>query len=338
MKLVNWNIEWMNDWFAPISAGAPAWRQDNPGRGITDVAGLAARVASVIEQLAPDVVTIQEGPSRLGEMELFVTDHLNGDFDILGPAGNGSQRLYTLVKRGGRINEARRLWPDQAPFDYTASWPVDVTGDLIIEGYTFTREPLLASVRIGSREVILINLHTKSKYIHGGRRLWQNEATRPQFIAQAVRNRRRIAAELRRVRQIIDQLFDADSEARVIVAGDLNDGPGIDFFEEHYLINNVVTVVSGSPFHPQQMLRHTFIDRQLKSENYTARFDDYIDNITDRPLLLDHILVSPSLNWGALRHSRIEHAAFAAALDPSKQGREAVPSDHRPQSATFEIS
>ena len=54
MKLVNWNIEWMNDWFVPISAGPPAWRDSNPGRGIADVPALAARVARVIGAMRPD--------------------------------------------------------------------------------------------------------------------------------------------------------------------------------------------------------------------------------------------------------------------------------------------
>ncbi len=85
------------------------------------------------------------------------------------------------------------------------------------------------------------------------------------------------------------------------------------------------------------MLRHAFIDRMLRAENWTARFDDFIDNVRDRPLLLDHILVSPSLYWGALRNATIEHAAFEASLAPGASGRDAAPSDHRPQSALFEF-
>ncbi len=337
MKLVNWNIEWMNDWFVPISAGAPAWRDANPGRGIADVAALAARVARVIAALRPDLLAVQEGPSRAGEMQLFVDDHLDGGFEVIGPSGSGSQRLYMLVRKGGAASGARRVWHDQAALDLSLPWPVDIAGDLVVEGYQFTREPLLVEVEIGGRPILVINLHSKSKYIHGGRGLWDNEATRPQFIAQAVRNRRRIAAELMRTRQLIEAVLAADPEARLIVAGDLNDGPGVDFFEQHYLIHNVVAVVSGNPFNPRQMLRHAFIDRELKERNFTARFDDFIDKITDRPLLLDHILVSPSLYWSALRNARIEHDAFEAELDPTKGGRDAHPSDHRPQSASFEL-
>ena len=337
MKIVNWNIEWMNDWFTPISAGGPGWRTDNPGRGISSVISLAERVASVIRALDADVLTIQEGPSRKGEMELFVNDHLEGSYDVIGPAGRGTQRLYTLVRKNGVVDHAKRVWPDPGRIDFLEPWPVDVTGDLVVEGYEFTREPLEVLLTIEGREVVLLNLHTKSKYVHMGQQLWRDPATRSQYIARAVRNRRRIAAELMRVRTHLDQILSANQEARVIVAGDLNDGPGVDFFEQYYLIHNVVAVVSGNPFNPRRMLRHAFIDRELRDRNFTARFDDFVDDIPDRPLLLDHILLSPTLYWGALRNARIEHEAFDAAVEPSAQGRMREPSDHRPQSASLEF-
>jgi endonuclease/exonuclease/phosphatase family metal-dependent hydrolase len=337
MKLANWNIEWMNDWFTPISAGPPGWRTANEGRGVSDVAALAARVAGVIRALGADVVTIQEGPSRKGEMQLFVDDHLDGAWEVFGPSGRGTQRLFALVRKGGAVEQARRVFPEPGRIDFGESWPVDVTGDLIVEGYEFTREPLELELTVAGRKVVLLNLHTKSKYIHGGRSLWDDPATRAQFIAQAVRNRRRIAAELMRVRTHLDELLTADPEARLVVMGDLNDGPGIDFFEQNYLIHNVVAVVSGSPFHPRHMLRHAFIDRELKDRNFTARFDDFVDDIRDRPLLLDHILLSPSLYWGALRNARIEHEAFEAQLVTGPTARMSRPSDHRPQSASLEF-
>lgn len=336
MKVANWNIEWMNDWFTPISAGPPAWRRNNPGKSIADVAALAQRVAGVVRAMAPDLLMVQEGPSRVGEMQLFVDDYLDGAYEVIGPSGSGAQRLYALVRKQGEIEAAERYWPAEGRIDLAESWPVDVTGDLVIEGYEYTREPLGLVLQVAGKQVLAFNLHTKSKYIHGGRALWDNEATRQQYVAQAVRNRRRIAAELMRLRNLLDEVLSDDPEARIMVLGDLNDGPGVDFFEQQYLIHNVVAVVSGSPFNPRKMLRHAFIDRELRDRNFTARFDDFIDNIRDRPLLLDHILLSPSLYWGALRNARIEHEVFEAALGPGTR-RDSRPSDHRPQSATLEF-
>lgn len=64
----------------------------------------------------------------------------------------------------------------------------------------FTRDPLEVLLTIEGRDVLLLSLHTKSRLVHMGQRLWRDPATRSQYIAQAVRNRRRIAAELMRVR------------------------------------------------------------------------------------------------------------------------------------------
>lgn len=79
MRIVNWNIEWMNNWF--VGQGANAFRNDNPGRGITDVADLCQRVAGVIVSLDPDVLLVEEGPSDWDEMALFVRQCLGDDAD-----------------------------------------------------------------------------------------------------------------------------------------------------------------------------------------------------------------------------------------------------------------
>jgi hypothetical protein len=181
MRVANWNIEWMNDWFVPIREGGPDWR-DGPvtgGRPVEDVRELADRVAAVIRRMAPDLLAVQEGPSRAGEMQLFVDEHLDGAFKVLGPTGRGTQRLYILARTDGAILSVERLWPEPGEIDFDLAWPVDVVGDLVIEPYDFTRTPLVAVVRAGGRRYVVVNLHTKSKYIHRGRALWVNEATRP---------------------------------------------------------------------------------------------------------------------------------------------------------------
>jgi hypothetical protein len=77
VKIANWIIEWMNYCFTPISPGPPGWRVNNPNRGITDIGALAGRVAGVIRALNAEVITIQEGPSRQSEMQLFVDEAEN---------------------------------------------------------------------------------------------------------------------------------------------------------------------------------------------------------------------------------------------------------------------
>jgi endonuclease/exonuclease/phosphatase family metal-dependent hydrolase len=334
MKVANWNVEWMNDWFVSDSEAA-AWRPrvERGDRPVEDVQGLAARVAAVIRTIDPDVLALQEGPSRVAEMELFVADHLDGSYVVLGPSGKGQQKLYTLVRRDGPTAAAYSSARDL--IDLASSWEVDLDGRLTLEEYAFTRAPLIVVLRDCGRDVLLVNLHTKSKFVQNGARRWREPSERQGYIVDAMRNRRRIAAELMRARLWIDAKLRADEETPIIVAGDLNEGPGLDFFESFYLSHDSVAIVAGSPFDPRIMLRHAFIDSEDRERNWTARFDDFIDGVLDRPLLLDHILLSQSLNWGAFEASRIEHEAFEAELRPELPGRAGRPSDHRPQSATF---
>lgn len=140
-----------------------------------------------------------------------------------------------------------------------------------------------------------------------------------------------------RVRMALDERLEDDAEARIVVVGDLDDGPGVDLFEEHPLIHNVVAVVFSNPFNPRRMLRHAFIDRELRGRNWTARFDDCIDGIRDRPLLLDRILLAPAMYWGPFRTARIEHDAFEAQIGRRASGRMRDASDHRPQGVTLEL-
>lgn len=78
MKIISWNVEWMNDWF--VGGGAVGLRHNNAGRGIGDVNALATRVRDVIWALDVDVLILQEGPGDIREMELFVSNYLNNDY------------------------------------------------------------------------------------------------------------------------------------------------------------------------------------------------------------------------------------------------------------------
>ncbi|MEM6844638.1 MAG: endonuclease/exonuclease/phosphatase family protein [Bacteroidota bacterium] len=340
MKIANWNIEWMNRWFNsdsdPVALKTPEQAQNV---GISDLPDLMRRVGQVIENIQADVIAIQEGPSRREEMQLFVNQALQGQYDIYGPSGMGQQKLYVLVRQQGTVSSVG-FPPPPEQIDLGATWDVDVDGDMWLDPYEFTRDPLLVDITSNQGNTIrLINLHTKSKYVHGGQQLWNSD--RQAFIVKALKARRRISAEVMRVREYIESMLDRDPEARIVVVGDLNDGEGTDFFERHYLTHNLVGMIAGSPFHPRRMLRHAFIDTMPKEFNYTAVFDDYIDNIQNRQILLDHILVSPALYWldqnTPAITGLIEHQAFESEIDVNTSGRQQLPSDHRPQSVTLPI-
>jgi endonuclease/exonuclease/phosphatase family metal-dependent hydrolase len=332
----------MNRWFSADSE-EPALKSaaDAAQVGISDLDALLGRVGQVITAVEADAVAVQEGPSRRAEMELFVQEGLGGGWEVYGPSGQGQQKLYVLVRDGGGI-AAATFPPPPEQIVLGESWQVDVDGDRRIEPYEFTRAPLVLDLTSTQGGIVrLVNVHTKSKYVHAGQSLWENPDTKQDFVDLALKARRRISAEVMRVREYVDAMFARDPDSRIVVMGDLNDGPGTDYFERHYLTHNLVGMLAGSPFHPPRMLRHAFIDLEEEERNFTAIFDDFVDEIDDRKILLDHILVSPALYWmgqeAPVVTGRIEHEAYEAGIDEAASGRQRLPSDHRPQSVTLPV-
>lgn len=329
MKIVNWNIEWMNNWFT--GNAEPVW---GSGSLSADEARQAAgRAAAVIDALAPDVLCIQEGPSAEAEMDLFLAEFLSDAqgprYDYLIGADGGAQKLYVLRRRGGRCAAIDRAVdaPSAALADV---WDADVNGDMLLEPYDFTRRPLVVDADpVGAPPVRLVVLHTKSKFVQAGEAKWRDPARRQEFVVAALENRRRISAEGFRLRTYLDVLVADDPEARIIVTGDWNDGPGRDLFERSYLTHNVADIVLGSTFTPDLIFHHPLIARVPTPALFTARFDDYVDEIDDRPLLLDHFALSPALR-DHVEDAGIAHDAFEAQLNSSGRRRQDRPSDHRP--------
>jgi hypothetical protein len=322
----------MNNWF--VGGGDVAFRQTHDSSGITDVADLADRVAGAIRTIDPDVVTVQEGPSDIREMLLFTETYLLDEndipiYDVFGGVDGGAQKVYTFVRRNGPLQNA--AIPDDAETTALENpWESDIDGDLRVAPYEFTRRPLVVSGQTaGGFDIWIISLHTKSKYVYSGQAMWNDPERRQDYIVAAMTNRRRISSEAMRTRRYIDALLDQDQQARIVVTGDFNDGPGVDFFELRYLTHNVTDILLGSTFRSDRLFLHAFLTDVPEADRYTCIFDDFVDDIDDRPLVLDHIIVSPAL-IGRIQNSGINHAEYNAAIDETAAGRQREPSDHRP--------
>jgi hypothetical protein len=74
-----------------------------------------------------------------------------------------------------------------------------------------------------------------------------------------------------------------------VVLGDLNDGPGMDYFEEKFLSHNVTDIIVGSAFAPEQ------ISPTLSTTCRPKRATPPCSRTSCAPelkrLLLDHILL-----------------------------------------------
>ncbi|MEL7257353.1 MAG: endonuclease [Pseudomonadota bacterium] len=335
MKIMNWNIEWMNNWFS--GNDTPVWGSNN--LSAAHARDCAKKAAAVIMDIDPDLLCVQEGPSATAEMDLFLADHLsdaNGPmYEAIVGSDGGAQKLYVLRRLDGKFAAMDRA-TDALTQTLGDVWDADVNGDMMLEGYDFTRLPLVVDVDpIGSAPIRIVVLHTKSKFVKFGESKWNDPNRRQEFVVQALEARRRISAEGFRLRVYLDSLLQEDPEARIVVTGDWNDGPGRDLFERSYLTHNVADIVLGSTFTPDLIFHHPLLAHVQAPALFTARFDDFVDGIDDRPLLLDHFAISPALvSW--VENAEINHQAFEAQLTGSGRAREDRPSDHRP--ITVELS
>ncbi|TQV80543.1 endonuclease/exonuclease/phosphatase family protein [Denitrobaculum tricleocarpae] len=329
MKIMNWNIEWMNKWFS--GNNTPRWGSSSLSE--SQAMTCAAKAAAVINDVGPDLLCLQEGPSAIAEMELFLgeffTDTSGPVFEAIIGSDGRAQKLYVLRRRDGAFTAMERVIdaPTQALAD---QWDADVNGDMLLEGYDFTRLPLVVDVDpAGTAPIRVVVLHTKSKYVHQGESKWNNPSRRQEFVVEALEARRRISAEGFRLRAYLDDLLQVDRDARIIVTGDWNDGPGRDLFERSYLTHNVADIVLGSTFTPDLIFHHPLLRHVQAPALFTARFDDFVDEIDDRPLLLDHFAVSPALA-PVVQNADICHDAYEAQITGNGTARQDRPSDHRP--------
>ena len=336
IRLASQNCEWMNTFFGP-DAKAPAWLKTGQiDQAKYNVDKAAGRLAALLLALDADVICIQEAPSRPGELELFLERYLkvNGGpaYDyLLGDTG-GAQKVGLLF----RAPAAAALSSSAEIPELLSPWLSDIDGDGLLESYQFTRTPLAVELTLGGQTLTVLSCHTKSNFINQGEALWKDPAHRQDYVLTALKDRRRISSEAMRIRELLERRLDADPQAPLIVAGDLNDGPGLDYFERNYLTHNVIDILVGSALAPEQTFRHAQHD-VAAADRWTAEFDDYVDGVPDRKMLLDHIILSPGLQTGTgpryvAGSGRVHQAEYDAQVAGTGAKRDQRPTDHRPVS------
>lgn len=329
----------MNSWFTPdstVAAFLPTFKL--PGESQSNsTSQTAGRLAALILAIDPDILALQEAPSRQAELDLFITTYLAGPGGplynaILGDSG-GAQKLAVLYKPSTVTASLAASATIKMLLDY---WTADVDGDMLLEPYEFTRKPLVVDIQAGANQLQVIVMHTKSNFVNQGKALWEDLARRQEYIVAALKSRRRNATECMKTREYMEDRMAADSTARIMLMGDLNDGPGLDYFEENYLAHNVTDILVGSALYPELIFNHAQHDVPL-TDRFTAIFDDFVENVKKKKLLLDHILLSPTLKGTTgLRKvpnsGTIHHAEYNAQVKNTGKKRDERPSDHRPVS------
>lgn len=334
-----------------------------------------------ITALDADILLVSEGPRGKARAETLF-DQIAPDYRLITRAGNdnadygmkggasftGRQWIWFLVRKSAPISaqllhldqwehytEANsagehkgRRWQVSYPKwkDQTANAPEHLEFS-IPQSHGHWRHPQVLQVEIDGKYFEIIGCHLKSKI---NTMSLQGEPDDDDFfenngplVAELIKARVKITTECTDIRHYIDARFAEDEDAAIIVAGDLNDGPGKERIERRFIYQDLIGALQGNIFFSRRFLNHALFDL-AESERWSAFFHDAIDPTRDPHMLLDHIMFSQSMT--------ASHSAESFAYQARRQGglvehevhhrvtstryKYAMTSDHKPISMVFD--
>jgi endonuclease/exonuclease/phosphatase family metal-dependent hydrolase len=341
VKLVTWNMEWMNDLFT-AGSGPAAFRGDDEVPQHNKEATVRKRrddLSGVLNELQADVVVIIEGPNRTEELQLFFDTDVAGEWMTYVQATKGqTQNIGIAVRMDTRKFQHPPIEPIDTnkitAFDY---FLIDIDDDGIDERYKFERRPLYTKVLLGTGgELRILGLHLKSKGIFDAyewSKWWQ--------VADA--NRRKLLAQATQLRiGFIDPYLSGAETKRIplVVCGDINDGPGLDASEKR-LFGSTIERLMGLVWFPDFCLRNALFEALTPKEQVQLRFeklattsfmDPIFNNVRHREWI-DHVLYSKNRGDSWVTDAVI-HERFG---DQPLWLKYRFSSDHFPVSVTIEL-
>jgi endonuclease/exonuclease/phosphatase family metal-dependent hydrolase len=333
------------------SQRAEFWQGASRNKGMgskpKNVQNLCEKISSVINEVKPDILGIQEGPPLKKQMELFNRAYLNDEFSVYSMP-HGSQSVHTLVRKGidgFRIEQVQREHNIYKHLNQKLEYYLwgDVTEP---KKDSFSRRPVVLSLtHLESGEKIeIMTLHTKSKISKlKSPNQWENRDE--EAINDALRSRQKLSAEMMAVRRYLTHAILSKRVKGCIVMGDLNDGINREIFERHFLLQNIVDELRGSFKRQNVVMHHALSQKYLQDRSvaYTSDFNDPTEKGKKIHELLDHILFSTECfleKRTAFKidpaKSFVEHDIFDKYTDNKGKARDDRPSDHKPISAILE--
>lgn len=306
MRIATYNVEWFANLFddtgALLNDGDWSGRQD-----ITREDQIAA-LALVFRRIDADAVMVIEAPdsSRHRDGTLALANFaafagLRAREVLIGFENETQQEIMLLYDPdvmtarhdpvGFETGKKGSRNPPRFDSTFRIDLDIDATEDLI----TFSKPPLEAAIETASVDFRMIGVDVKSKAPHGAR-------NRDDMMRLAIANRRKQLAQCVWLRaRVTHHLEESDP---LILAGDLNDGPGLDEFEQLFGRSGV-EVILGTDLPEDLQLYDPHAARALQSriaaQPSTARF--YLrDEGRYLSALLDYLMVCPLLrprasNW-----------------------------------------
>ena len=294
-----------------------------------------------IRDLSPDILCLLEGPKGENDIDLISNDWLKGEWIPVKVsdgeyATQGEQWIWFLVRN--EYSDIASLLPIETWDAFTggSSWKYHLWGEFEEKPHKHYRHPQVLIFNWKGLRVELIGLHLKSKFINNGGKMWKAGGQQQQdFIRGALTARIKMTTEATNVRAYVDAKFKQVENPAIFVLGDLNDGPGKEYFEENYLFFDLISNIQGDVFFARRYLYHALFDfaNDLRWSTY---FKDFVDPNRDPHILLDHILFTQGLVDGSFplridAHSgKVEHEIhdlINGSLQKSVQT-----SDHKPVS------
>ncbi|MFS4457292.1 endonuclease/exonuclease/phosphatase family protein [Maribacter sp. 2304DJ31-5] len=328
LKVTSWNVKWLDKLFDNIDSKKQK-RIDAIKQEILDIDA--------------DVLCILEGFKGEVKIDSFCADTLGGKYVAIKALANdykiqGRQWIWFLVKP--ELQHSASLLPTKIYDEFSsASWDVNYWGDFETSRHRHYRHPQVLILEWHGVRLELIGLHTKSKFVQSGKSDWNAGGERQKtFIKNAIKARIKMTTEVANVRAYINTKFEQVSDPAIMVMGDLNDGPGKEFFEKQYIFFDLLSNLQGNVFEAERFLNHALFDFE-DNLRWSVHFEDFIDPNRDPKILLDHILFTQSLVNDSLpiviesKSGFIEHEIHD--LINASNPKYASTSDHKPVSVVI---
>jgi endonuclease/exonuclease/phosphatase family metal-dependent hydrolase len=326
LRFAAYNIEWMTRLFRKKST------EPLTGSGSKEYKR-SLSIAKVIKKIDPDILGICEAPNSQKHLENWLQEFLNGagysvamhNEEFLSP---GQQEIAVLFK-GDKVHVKVKPEGEAKHKPFNKKIEMDTDDDRIKEVYKFYRPPLEVEIEdlSGKQLVKLLVAHTKSKGIFNQMDMLHYERT-------SRRDRMKLFAEASWIRYRTNQWL--DEKSKVVVMGDFNDGPEMDYYETLFG-KSAIELAMGSIWEPERIL-HNVIGKpkwgeygwKPTSARFKDRFtEDYVNVLIDHILISDRIKISePGLVWNPYQE-KIEDEKVSEAFKGA--------SDHFPISVGLEL-
>ena len=299
MRLATYNVEWFSNLFTDTNKPDPSTEWS--GRwNITRAAQLTA-LKSVFLAMDADAVMVIEAPDQSPSRDCITALERFADWAglrtsraVMGFQSHTQQEIALLYDPAVLTAHHDPRTSDAAPkFDTKFKRDLDV--DDKPETVVWSKPPCeLALTTAGGTALRLIGVHAKSKAPHGAR----DDAD---ALRLSIANRRKQHAQCLWLRARVDADLAAGDD--VIVLGDLNDGPGLDRFEELFGRSGVEIVLGADGPHPLYDPNALLPLRPGAAQASSARFfnrqsERYFNALIDFVMVSDRL--RPLTTWRIL--------------------------------------